>query len=120
MNKQINITHNGETYTLEFTRTTVKMLEQNGFKYEEFLDKPMSNVELAFTAAFIKNHPKIQQITIDEIYDSCKDKDKLIASLKVMIDDCYESLLRDPEDDSGNTTWEMVDLTPKKKVTNQG
>ena len=120
MNRYINITHNGETYKLEFTRDTIKLLEQQGFNYEDFITKPMTNIELAFTAAFIKNHPKIQQITIDEIYDGCKNKDKLIANLRVMIDDCYESLLREPEDDSGNTTWEMVDLTPKKTEKNQG
>lgn len=120
MNKYINITHDGETYKLEYNRDSIKRLENAGFKYEEFLDKPMNNVELVFTAAFIKNHPKVQQVTIDEIYNGCKDKSKLMATLNLMINDCYESLLGEPEDDSGNTTWEMVDLTPKKKEKNQG
>ena len=118
MNKVINITHNGEQYKLEYDRMTIKMLEKAGFNYEEFLEKPMTNIDLAFTAGFIKNHPKISQLVIDEIYSSCHDKEKLIANIKLMIDDCYESLLSEPEKDSGNTSWEVVDLTPKK-VENQ-
>ena len=113
MNTQINLTYNGETYTLEFDRMSIKMLEQAGFKYEEFLDKPMTNIELAFTAAFIKNHPKVKQSIIDEIYEECPKKTELVATLTKMINDFYDSLLSDPEDNSGNVTWEMVDLTPQ-------
>ena len=119
MNTQIKITHNGDEYVLEFDRYTIKMLEKAGFNYSEFLDKPMTNIELAFTAAFIKNHPNVKQITIDEIYQETKDKTKLVAVLTKMINDFYDSLLADPDDDSGNTTWEVVDLTPQKKETNQ-
>lgn len=115
MNTTINLTYNDEKFTLEFDRTTIKMLEKAGFKYEEFLEKPMTNIELAFTAAFIKNHPNTKQTTIDEIFEGCKDKNKLIAVISKMINDCYESLLSEPEDDSKNVQWEVMDLTPAKK-----
>lgn len=114
MNKQIKLTYNGVEYILEFNRMSIKMLENAGFNYSEFMEKPMTNVELAFTAAFIKNHPKVQQSTIDEIYANMKDRTGLIAALSTMISDCYDSLLLDPEETEGNVTWEVVDLTPKK------
>lgn len=117
MNTKINLTYKGESYCLEFNRDTVKLLEQSGFKMEEFLEKPMSNIELVFTAAFIKNHPKIKQTTIDEIYSKCPNKTSLITSLRTMIDECYDSLFVEPSaDDEGNASWEVVDLSPKTKA----
>ena len=71
MNTKINLTYNGEKYTLEYNRMAIRLLEQNGFELEEFLKKPMTNIQLAFTGAFYKNHKKLNQTTIDKIYDSC-------------------------------------------------
>ena len=115
MNTKITLTYNGVTYTLEYDRMSIKMLEKAGFVYEEFLDKPLTNVELAFTGAFIKNHPKVSQAIIDEIYAGCSNKQELIGNLSKMINECYETLLSDPEDNSGNVKWEVTDLSPSKK-----
>ena len=115
MNTKINLTYKGETYTLEYNRNSVILLENAGFKLDEFLEKPMSNIELAFAGAFMKNHPKVNQNTIDEIFKSLKNKSGLITTLNKMIRESYDSLLEDPEeDDEGNATWEIVDLSPKK------
>lgn len=114
MNTKINLTYNGEKYTLEYDRMSVKLLETNGFKIDEFLEKPMSNIELAFAGAFIKNHKNINQSVIDEIYEKTPDKKGLIVRLQSMITECYDSLLEDPKEDEGNVTWEVVDLSPKK------
>lgn len=115
MNTKINLTYDGVSYTLEYDRMSIKMLEKAGFEYEAFLAKPLTNVELAFTGAFIKNHSKLPQTTIDKIYQSCSDKQGLIAALSKMINECYETLLSDPDDKSGNATWEVMDLSPTKK-----
>lgn len=116
MNTKINLTFQGEKYILEYNRMAVKMLESNGFELEAFTKKPMSNIEMAFAGAFIKNHRKISQNTIDEIYKSCPDKDGLLQTLMVMINECYDSLMSDPDDsDEGNVTWETVGLKPKTK-----
>ena len=58
MNTKINLTYKGVPYVLEYDRMSVKLLEANGFNIEEFMAKPMSNIELAFAGAFIKNHRK--------------------------------------------------------------
>lgn len=116
MNTKINLTYKGESYTLEYNRMAIKLLESSGFKLEEFLDKPMSNIELAFAGAFLKNHKKVNQTVIDEIYDKTKDKKGLIGCLQKMITECYDSLLAEPDEEGeeGNATWEVVDLSPKK------
>ena len=81
MNTKINLTYKDVPYTLEYDRMSVKALEANGFSIEEFIKKPMSNIELAFAGAFIKNHRKTKQDVIDEIFSKCKDKTKLIFCL---------------------------------------
>lgn len=113
MNTKIELNYKGIDYTLEYNRAAVKVLEANGFKINEFFDKPMTNIELMFQCAFIKNHASVQITTITEILASCPDKNNLLATLKQMIDETYESLLSEPEGDSGNVTWKTVDLTPK-------
>ena len=118
MNTKIELTYQGVNYTLEYTRQSVAVLEANGCKIVEILDKPMTNIELMFNTAFLQNHPRVQISTVKEIYEHCPDKTGLVATLKKMIDETYESLLADPEEsDSGNATWKTVDLSPK--TTNQ-
>lgn len=120
MNTKINLTYEGEKYTLEFDRMTIKLLEGTGFQYEEFMAKPMTNVDLAFTAAFIKNHPNTPTTTIEAIYESCPDKSKLIGTISKMINECYESLTSEPDkEQSKKVTWETVDSTPLKVEKSQ-
>jgi hypothetical protein len=114
MNTKINLTYKNVPYCLEYDRMSVKTLEANGFSIQEFIKKPMSNIEMAFAGAFIKNHRKVKQDLILEIYGKCKDKDKLINTLITMIQETYESLFEDTNDsDEGNAEWEVMDLSPK-------
>lgn len=112
MNTKIKFAYKDVPYVLEFDRMSVKTLEANGFSVEEFLKKPMLNIELAFAGAFIKNHRKTKQTTIDEIFSKMKDKQKLVESLVLMIEETYSSLFEEPEGDEGNVDWEVEDLSP--------
>lgn len=113
MNTRLNLTHDGVSYTLEYDRNSVKLLESCGFQLEEFLKKPITNIELAFTGSFLKNHKKTNQIVIDEILEACPSKNELVKTLTKMIDECYSSLLEEPSKElEGKVTWEVVDLSP--------
>lgn len=115
MNTKINLTYQGIPYTLEYDRMGVKTLEANGFVIEEFLKKPMSNIEMVFAGAFIKNHRKIKSTLVEEIYAKCPNKDSLITTLAKMIEETYDALFDEPTDgDEGNAEWEVVDLSLKK------
>lgn len=116
MNTKINLTYKGVPYCLEYNRMAVKTLEANGFSIEEFLKKPMSNFEMVFAGAFIKNHRKTKQDLIEEILYKCKDKETLIKTLSTMIQETYDALFDEPDEDGdeGNATWEVVDLSLKK------
>jgi hypothetical protein len=114
-NTIINLTYKGVPYTLEYNRAIVKALESSGFDIDDFMSKPMINIELAFTGAFKKNHKNVSQTLINEIFESCPNKAMLVEQLQKMIAETYESLLGEPtEDNEGNATWEVVDLSPKK------
>lgn len=114
MNTKINLTYKDTKYCLEYDRMAVKTLEANGFSVEEFIKKPLSNIELAFAGAFIKHHRKTKQSVIDEIYAGCPDKTNLVTTLVQMIQETYDSLLSEPEGDEGNVKWEVEDLSPVK------
>lgn len=116
MNTTIKFNYNGVDYVLEYDRASVKLLENSGFELEKFLEKPLTNIELAFAGAFIKNHRSTKQTTIDDIYKHMTNKTKLVQSLSKMIQETYDALLEDPDDgDEGNVNWEAIDLSPKKK-----
>lgn len=115
MNTKINLTYKNVPYTLEYDRMSVKTLEANGFSVEEFVKKPMSNIDMAFAGAFIKHHRKTKQNVIEEIYSKCENKEKLIEALITMIQETYDALFEEPTiGDEGNACWEVVDLSPKK------
>ena len=116
MNTKIELEYEGQNYTLEYDRDGIRMLESRGFNIDEFLAKPMTNVELVFQGAFLKNHPNIKLSTIEEIFKECPDKGELMGVLNKMITDSYTSLLSEPEDnDPKKAHWKTVDLTPKKE-----
>ena len=114
MNTKINLTYKDTKYCLEYDRMSVKLVEAHGLSVDEFLKRPLNNIELAFAGAFIKNHRKTKQEVIDAIYSECPNKTQLVTTLVQMIQETYESLLEEPEGDEGNVTWEVEDLSPKK------
>jgi hypothetical protein len=112
LNTKIALTYEGVNYTLEYNRMAIKVIENDGFELEKFATQPMTMIDLAFRGAFYKNHRKISQTTIDEIYAQCPDKEGLLKQITTMITECYQSLTEDPSD-GGNVKWEVVSLSPK-------
>lgn len=104
MSKVLTITHRGEKFTLEFTRRSVKNMEDSGFIASEVKDRPMMLLDL-FAGAFMANHKNVKRQKIEQIYDSCKNKDALLEKLVEMYNEPIAALMDDPEDDEGNATW---------------
>ena len=111
MNTKINLTYNGVDYTLEYSRMTIKMIESEGFELDKFSKQPMTMIDLAFRGAFYKNHRRVSQTLVEEIYSQSPDKEKLIDNITTMITECYNSLMSDSSE--GNVKWEVVSLSPK-------
>ena len=78
MAKQIIFTYDGKDYTLEYTRRTIKQMEDEGFVARNIDDKPMTLLPALFAGAFKAHHRFVKQDVIDEIYAHMPNKDKLI------------------------------------------
>lgn len=109
MAKTITFTYKKTAYTLEFTRETVALLEQNGLSLADVQnigDKPLTSSMLLFRGAFIAHHKKAAAIDtlMDEIWNSLPDKKELISALQDMYAEPLEALLDEP-DEAGKTTW---------------
>ncbi|MBS5016342.1 MAG: DUF5055 domain-containing protein [Acutalibacteraceae bacterium] len=102
----INLTYKGTPYTLEFTRRSVKMLEESGFVLADASRKPLSVLSELFAGAFKAHHPFVKKDTVEDILLHVKDKDKLYDKLAEMYCEPMEYLMKDPEDDEGNVDWE--------------
>jgi hypothetical protein len=69
--KPMVITDNetGETYTLEFSRDSVRFAEQRGFCIEELTRYPETNIPALFFYAFRKNHANIPLSKAEKLFD---------------------------------------------------
>lgn len=105
MAKTINITFEGVTYTLEFTRKSIKTMESRGFKFSEISDKPVTMLPALFAGAFLAHHRFVEQDVIEEIFARLKKKEELIGKLSEMYADPLIALMDDPEENEGNLEW---------------
>lgn len=109
MNKKIEFEDNGQKYVLEYNRESIQMLERQGFNVNEFTDKPMTMLPLAFEGLFYKNHKYVKKAFVDECFDRFKNKSALIETIAEMINETYETLTDDSvENDKGNIEWKIV------------
>lgn len=105
MAKQIIFTYDGKDYTLEYTRRTIKQMEDEGFVARNIDDKPMTLLPVLFAGAFKAHHRFVKQDVIDEIYAHMPNKDKLIEKLAEMYNEPIISLMEEPEDTAKNVDW---------------
>ena len=105
MAKTINLTYEGKDYTLEFTRRTIRQMEDEGFVARNIDDRPMTLLPALFAGAFKAHHRFVKQDTIDAIYANMPNKDKLIEKLAEMYNEPILSLMEEPEDTAKNVDW---------------
>ena len=105
---KINLTHNDKDYILEYSRQSVKTMEQQGFVLDELTAKPMTMLPMLFQGAFIKNHKGIKRSLMDEIYKGIKDRSALMEALMEMYAETLSSLMDDDAEEAGNVSWALV------------
>lgn len=74
MSTKITVEYRDNEYVLEYSRTAIKQMEQNGFVLDQISEKPMTMIPLLVQGAFIKNHRGTKRDLIDEIYDHITNK----------------------------------------------
>lgn len=108
MAKKINLTFDGQDYTLEFTKRTIRQLEENGFNPRDIDSKPLTTIPILFAGAFRANHRFVKNEVIDAIYESCPNKDELISALLDMYIEHMVAMVEDPKDNAKNVTWTVT------------
>ena len=107
MAKQIVFTYEDKEYTLEFTRRTVKQMEDEGFVAQDIDRKPMTLLPALFAGAFKAHHRFVKQDVIDKIYAGMPQKDELIGKLAEMYNDPIVTLMEEPDEKAvKNVSWE--------------
>lgn len=105
MSKQINFSYEDKDYTLEFTRKSVKEMEQMGFLADNLQQQPMTYLPQLFAGAFRAHHRYIKQDKVEEIFDLFTNKNELIGKLVEMYNEPLKSLVEDPEEGAKNLSW---------------
>lgn len=98
MAKQIHFTYEGTDYTLEYTRRTVKQMEDEGFAAQELDSRPMTLLPALFAGAFKAHHRFVKREVIDRIFASMPDKDALVQALAEMYSEPIRTLLEEPDE----------------------
>ena len=113
MATQITVTYNKREYNLEYSRSAVKQMEQQGFVLEQISEKPMNMIPLLVYGAFMKNHKGIKRTLVDEIYAHIIDKvgdgeNGFIQALLEMYSETVNTLMDNNSIDEGNAaTWKV-------------
>lgn len=105
MSKTITFTYKDKDYTLEFTRKTVRQMEEAGFIAKDIDIRPMTLLPQLFAGSFLAHHRYVKQELIDEIYAKLPDKSGLIDKLAEMYNYPISTLMDEPEENEGNVEW---------------
>lgn len=98
---KITFPHEGKDYCLEFTRETVKKMEDRGFVAARILEAPMTVLPDLFAGAFLANHKFTDRKVIDAIFDKLKNKKQLVETLTQMYNEPIEALMADADEGNG-------------------
>lgn len=113
MSTKIELTYKKNTYTLEYSRQSVRTMEQQGFVLDKIGDMPMTMIPLLVYGAFAKHNKGIKRNLMDEIYEHIRDTDGeegFLRTLLEMYSDTVNTLTGGASDiDEGNeATWKVT------------
>ena len=109
MATKITFTYDGEKYCMEYTKRSVKTMEDRGFSPRKILDAPMSYLPELFAGAFIANHKLLSKAKIEAMYEKFENKQELVNTLLLMYNEPIEALTSDDDVSEGNgISWETT------------
>lgn len=107
MATKITFTYNGEKICLEYTKRSVKTMEDRGFAPAKILEAPMSYLPELFAGAFLANHKFMNRDKINAIYEEMKGKKELVNTLIQMYNEPINALTEDGDEGNG-IAWEVT------------
>lgn len=107
MSTKISFSFDGKDYCLEYTRQSVKTMENRGFVAARIVEAPMTVLPDLFAGAFLANHKYTDRKVIDTIFDKMTDKKQLVETLSRMYNEPIEALMADGDEGNG-IQWETT------------
>ena len=101
MSTKISFTYGDKDYVLEYTKATVKQMEDRGFVASRVTEAPLTVLPDLFAGAFLANHKFTNRKIIDEIFDLMQDKGALIETLSQMYNEPIKALMEDGDEGNG-------------------
>ena len=98
----IKFSYNDKDYCLEFTKASVKSMEDRGFAPSKILEAPVTYLPELFYGAFRAHHPYINRKIVDEIFEGIEGKSELVNTLIEMYNEPIKALTEEKEGDKGN------------------
>ena len=90
---------NGDVFTLEFNRESVKYAEMKGFNIDDIANKPMTAIPNLFYFAFRMHHKSVSREKIDKVYDKLGGlTTAMVERLGALYAEPFEALIQDEED----------------------
>lgn len=105
MSMKINITYDNRTYTLEYTRESIRTMESMGFIADELFSKPALRIPELFYGAFAVHHRGIKRKEVDKMFNGITNRSELIQKLAEMYRETLSTLVEESEGNEGNVTW---------------
>jgi len=109
MSKKLTITYDGIDYVLEYTRNSVREMEERGFRAGDLKNKPMSGWLELFGGAFICHHKRVNRNLIEEIFYHTSNRDALMDELADMYIATVDTLFDEPAENEKNAVWKTGD-----------
>lgn len=104
--RKCSITIKDKDYNIQVNRESVTWLESAGFAVEDFYRKPLTSIELLWTAGFVMNHSEVNPNLALKLMDSYKEEGGDIAEIARFVLDEYQSFIN-----------ALSDTKSKKKAT---
>lgn len=114
MSTKINLEYKNKEYTLEYSRNSVRQMEEQGFVLDQLSEKPMTMIPMLVYGAFAKHHRGIKRSEMDEIYEHITDKvgedgNSFINVLLEMYAETVTTLTDNKSADEGNrAVWKVM------------
>lgn len=98
MSTRITFTYDGNDYCLEYTKRTVKQMEDKGFIPAKIIEAPMTYLPELFAGAFLANHRFVKKEVVDGIFEAMGNKRELVNTLIEMYNEPINALTSDAEE----------------------
>jgi hypothetical protein len=114
MATKITVSYQNNDYVLEYSRNSVKQMEQQGFVLDKLSEQPMTMIPMLVYGAFTKNNKGIKRSLVDEIYEHITDKigdgeNGFIHALLEMYAETVNTLTDTETADEGNrAVWKVT------------